>query len=90
MATIREVAERAGVAPITVSRVINRSGYVGEETRRRVEQAIAELEYVPNVLARGLRSRQSRTLGLVVTDVTNKIRALGPAKGLFAPRREMP
>ncbi len=71
MATIHEVAERAGVAPITVSRVINRSGYVGEETRRRVEQAIAELEYVPNVLARGLRSRQSRTLGLVVTDVTN-------------------
>ncbi|MGQ9684601.1 MAG: LacI family DNA-binding transcriptional regulator [Anaerolineae bacterium] len=71
MATIRQVARRAGVAAITVSRVINRSGYVGEETRRRVEQAIAELDYVPDQLARGLRSRRSHTLGLLVTDITN-------------------
>ena len=71
MTTIREVAKRAGVAPITVSRVINGSGYVNEETRRRVEQAIQELDYVPNVLARGLRSRRTHTLGLLVTDITN-------------------
>ena len=71
MATIREVAERAGVAPITVSRVINCSGCVNEETRRRVEQAIEELDYVPNVLARGLRSKRTHTLGLLVTDITN-------------------
>ena len=71
MATIREVAARAGVAPITVSRVINGSGYTSEETRKRVEEAIRELEYVPNVLARGLRSRRTHTLGLLVTDVTN-------------------
>ncbi len=71
MATIREVAKRAGVAAITVSRVINRSGYVGEGTRRRVEEAIRELDYVPNVLARGLRSKRTHTLGLVVTDITN-------------------
>ncbi len=71
MATIREVAKRAGVAPITVSRVINESGYVGEETRRRVNEAIAELDYVPNVLARGLRSKRTHTLGLLVTDITN-------------------
>jgi LacI family transcriptional regulator len=71
MATIREVARKAGVAAITVSRVINRSGYVSEETRQRVEQAIAELDYVPNVLARGLRSSRTHTLGLLVTDITN-------------------
>jgi LacI family transcriptional regulator len=71
MATIREVARRAGVAPITVSRVINSSGYVSEETRRRVQRAIKELDYVPNVLARGLRSRRTDTLGLLVTDITN-------------------
>lgn len=71
MATIREVARRAGVAPITVSRVINGSGYVGEETRLRVQEAIAELDYVPNVLARGLRSKRTQTLGLLVTDITN-------------------
>ena len=55
--TIRDVAKLAGVAPITVSRVVNNSGYVGQETRERVEAAIAQLGYVPNTLARGLRSR---------------------------------
>ncbi|MBN2004833.1 MAG: LacI family DNA-binding transcriptional regulator [Anaerolineae bacterium] len=71
MATIREVAKRAGVAPITVSRVINNSGYVNEKTRTRVELAIAELGYVPNMLARSLRSRRTDTLALILTDVSN-------------------
>ena len=71
MPTIRNVAERAGVAPITVSRVINDSGYVSEETRARVEAAIAELRYVPNTLARSLRSRKTGLLALIVTDITN-------------------
>ncbi len=71
MATIRDVAERAGVAPITVSRVINNSGYVSEETRARVEAAIAELQYVPNSLARSLRFKRTHTLALVLTDITN-------------------
>lgn len=71
MATIRDVAKRAGVAPITVSRVINNSGYVNEKTRARVEAAIADLGYVPNVLARSLRSRRTNTLGLILTDISN-------------------
>jgi LacI family transcriptional regulator len=71
MATIRDVAKRAGVAPITVSRVINNSGYVNEQTRARVEAAIADLGYVPNVLARSLRSRRTDTLGLILTDISN-------------------
>lgn len=71
MATIQDVANRAGVAPITVSRVLNRSGYVSEATRRRVESAAAELDYVPNLLARGLRSNRTNTLALVLTDITN-------------------
>ena len=71
MPTIQDVAKRAGVAPITVSRVINNSGYASEETRARVEAAVAELGYVPNRLARGLRSKQTQTLGLVLTDITN-------------------
>jgi LacI family transcriptional regulator len=71
MTTIQDVAKRAGVAPITVSRTINSSGYVSEETRRRVEAAIEELGYVPNTLARGLRSKRTNTLALVVTDITN-------------------
>ncbi|MCD6290641.1 MAG: LacI family DNA-binding transcriptional regulator [Anaerolineae bacterium] len=71
MATIRDVAKRAGVAPITVSRVINNSGYVSQETRKRVEAAIAELHYVPNSLARSLRFKRTHTLALVLTDITN-------------------
>jgi LacI family transcriptional regulator len=69
--TIRDVAKRAGVAPITVSRVINNAGYVSHETRGRVEAAIAELNYVPNSLARSLRFKQTRIIALVLTDVTN-------------------
>ncbi|MCI0519096.1 MAG: LacI family transcriptional regulator [Chloroflexi bacterium] len=71
MPTIHDVAKRAGVAPITVSRVINNSGYCSDDTRRRVEAAIAELGYVPNVIARSLRSKRTNTLALVITDITN-------------------
>jgi LacI family transcriptional regulator len=71
MTTINDVAKQAGVAPITVSRVINNSGYISKETRCRVEQAISALGYVPNALARGLRSKRTNTLALVMTDITN-------------------
>jgi len=71
MPTVLDVAKRAGVAPITVSRVINNSGYISQATRERVEAAVKELRYVPNTLARGLRSKRTKTLALVVTDITN-------------------
>ncbi len=71
MPNIRDVAKLAGVAPITVSRVINNSGYITEETRQRVQEAIEKLGYVPNSLARSLRSRKTRMLALLLTDITN-------------------
>src|SRR5258708_30652007 len=71
MSAIHEVAKRAGVAPITVSRVVNNSGYVSEETRRRVEAAIRELDYIPNALGPSLRSKRTQTLALVLSDITN-------------------
>jgi LacI family transcriptional regulator len=71
MATVRDVAKLAGVSPITVSRVINNTGYISEETRRRVDEAIQQLGYVPNTLARSLRLRQTNTLALVLTDISN-------------------
>jgi LacI family transcriptional regulator len=71
MATIQDVAKRAGVAPVTVSRYINSSGYCSAETRNRIETAISELGYVPNRLASGLRSKHTNTLALVLTDITN-------------------
>lgn len=71
MPTIREVAALAGVAPITVSRVVNNAGYVSAETRQRVEEAIDRSGYVPNSLARSLRWKQTGMLALVLTDITN-------------------
>jgi LacI family transcriptional regulator len=71
MSTIRDVASRAGVAPITVSRVINDSDYVSAATRKRVEAAIEELGYVPNMLGPSLRFKQTMTLALLLTDITN-------------------
>ncbi|MBN1564214.1 MAG: LacI family DNA-binding transcriptional regulator [Anaerolineae bacterium] len=56
---------------MTVSRVINDSGYISDETRARVEAAIKELGYIPNALARSLRFKQTRTIALIVTDITN-------------------
>lgn len=71
MPTIRDVAKLAGVAPITASRVISNSGYASDEVRQRVNQAVDQLGYVPNFLARSLRSKRTRTLALVLTDITN-------------------
>jgi len=69
--TIRDVARRAGVSPMTVSRVINDSARVSPATRGRVEEAISELGYVPSRLARGLSARRTGTLALIVPDVAN-------------------
>ncbi len=71
MPTIHDVAKLAGVAPITVSRVINNSGYASDETRKRVEEAAAELGYVQNRLARSLRTKRTNAIALVLTDITN-------------------
>jgi LacI family transcriptional regulator len=69
--TIKDVARASGVSSMTVSRVINDSERVSPETRRRVEQAIAELGYVPSRLARGLIRQKTGTLALIVPDVAN-------------------
>ncbi len=71
MVTLKDIAKRAGVSSITVSRVANRSGYVGAATRERVQAAISELGYVPNQVASSLRSRRSDLLALVLPDITN-------------------
>lgn len=63
---MRDVAELAGVAPMTVSRVLNNSAPVTEETRARVHRAIKELNYRPNQVARSLRQSRSRSIGIIV------------------------
>ncbi|WRS30687.1 LacI family DNA-binding transcriptional regulator [Actinomycetaceae bacterium MB13-C1-2] len=70
--TMKDVARLAGTGLTTVSRVVNESGPVGDETRKRVLDAISELDYQPNEIARALRPGQrSRTIGLKLGDLTN-------------------
>jgi LacI family transcriptional regulator len=71
MTTLRDVARRAGVSPMTVSRVVNGSGQVSPELRARVEQALAETGYIQNTVARNLRTRRTDTIALVMPDMTN-------------------
>ncbi|HEY4384098.1 MAG TPA: LacI family DNA-binding transcriptional regulator, partial [Ktedonobacteraceae bacterium] len=74
-ATIDDVARIAGVSPATVSRVLNKRQIVTETTRRRVLDAIAQLNYQPNSLGRNLATRRTRTFGLVIADITNPFSA---------------
>ncbi|WP_068618651.1 LacI family DNA-binding transcriptional regulator [Paenibacillus tuaregi] len=71
MSTIKDVAAHAGVSVATVSRVINETGYVHESTRQKVEQAIKQLNYSPNEVARSLFKRKSKLIGLLLPDITN-------------------
>jgi len=66
--TIKDVAERAGVSAMTVSRVLNKRPDVSDKTRQLVKDVIEELGYAPNMAARGLKGR-SRTLGVVATGI---------------------
>ncbi len=69
MSTMRDVAARAGVSIKTVSRVFNDDDHVTDETRARVRAAIEELAWVPNMLARGLRSGRDDAIGIAVPDI---------------------
>ena len=60
MATIRDVAKTSGVSVATVSRVLNGDPVVTESTREKVQQAIKELDYRPNLLGKGLRQAQTK------------------------------
>lgn len=71
MVTIYDIAKKANVSAMTVSRVLNNSGRIRESTRRKVLQAAEELGYVPNSLARGLIKGESRILSLLIPDITN-------------------
>ncbi|MER6181457.1 LacI family DNA-binding transcriptional regulator [Streptomyces sp. NPDC001652] len=71
MASIKDVAAEAGVSVATVSRVLNDHPSVSEDARTRVLAAVEALGYRPNAVARSLRTDQTRTLGLVISDVMN-------------------
>jgi LacI family fructose operon transcriptional repressor len=71
MASIKDVAEAAGVSTATVSRVLSNGLHVRPEVRERVMATVERLGYWPNLVARSLRSQQSSTIGLIVSDISN-------------------
>ncbi len=69
-ATLLDVAREAGVSRATVARVLSAGGYVGEETRLRVEEAVQRTGYRPNVMARSLRTQRTYTIGHITSEFT--------------------
>jgi len=69
--TMRDVAKRAGVSPATVSRVLNKTHYISQETEQRVLDVVRQLSYFKNVHARRLATGQSDLFGLVISEIAN-------------------
>ena len=69
--TIKDVAKEAGVSTATVSRVLNDVGFVSEEIKRRVFDAVKQLNYQPNAVARSLKQDKTNTIGVVIPDIAN-------------------
>lgn len=71
VAKLTDVAELAGVSPTTVSRVINKKGYLSEKTITKVQAAMKELGYKPNNLARSLQGKSAKLIGLIFPKISN-------------------
>jgi LacI family transcriptional regulator len=69
--TIKDISQITGFSPMTVSRVINNEKYVRKETRDTVVRAIEKYGYEPNYLARSLKTRRSRIIGLIIGEIEN-------------------
>ena len=71
MATLKDIAQRAGVTATTVSRVINNRGYISEGTRKKGYAAMEEMHYQPNELARAFSKQYTNTIGLIVPHISH-------------------
>ena len=71
MAVIKDVAKLAGVSISTVSKYFNNPNGLSEPYRSKVAAAVEELNFEPNAIARGLRTKRTNTIALIVPDITN-------------------
>lgn len=71
MSTLKDVAEKSGVSVTTVSRMLNNRGYISEKTKKKIRQAMKELNYQPNEIARSLSKKSSNLIGLIVPSASN-------------------
>ncbi|MBZ9609629.1 LacI family transcriptional regulator [Clostridium estertheticum] len=69
--TISDIAQKSKVSHATVSRVLNNSGYVKDETRKKVQKVIKDLNYTPSAIARSLSKSKTNTIGVIVPDINN-------------------
>jgi DNA-binding LacI/PurR family transcriptional regulator len=69
--TIKDIALKTGVSMATVSRVINNFGYVSAEKRKLVEEAVAEYNYVPSAMAKGLSRQSNNMVGALIPEIDN-------------------
>ncbi|EYE87746.1 hypothetical protein Q428_11675 [Fervidicella metallireducens AeB] len=69
--TIKDIAKMAGVSRSTVSRVLNNSGYVNENTKNKVLSVINELNYTPSAIAKSLSTNKTNTIGVIVPEIDN-------------------
>lgn len=72
-ASIKDVAREAGVSIATVSRVINNVNVVNEDTKKKVNEAIDKLHYSPNIVAQSLKTQRSRSIGILVPDISSQV-----------------
>ncbi len=72
MASIKDVAKKAGVSVTTVSRTFNNRGYISEATRKKINQACIDLDYRPNELARSLFKKKSNIIGVLIPQLNNE------------------
>ena len=70
MPTIKEIAKACNVSVATVSNIINHKGSVGDATRERVEKVIREMYYTPNYVAKNLKTKNTRSIGVIAEDMT--------------------
>ena len=88
MASIREVAKLAHVAPSTVSRALNGSGYVSEKSKNKIKKAVEELDYIPNQWIRNLYKKRTGIIGVMTPAITGiqaaAVLGSGIALGLVA------
>ncbi|MCT2536719.1 LacI family DNA-binding transcriptional regulator [Aquibacillus koreensis] len=69
--TIKDLAEKVGVSVTTISRVLNNRGYLSNHLKERVQEAIVELNYQPNEIARSLSRKKSNIIGLIIPDISH-------------------
>jgi DNA-binding LacI/PurR family transcriptional regulator len=69
--TMKDIAQRLGISITTVSHAINETRYVSETTKNRVKKAIEEMGYIPNELARGLKNKSSKTIGIIIPNISS-------------------